>query len=99
MCYMIAVGLPPSAHQRWIERLPQPLRAWPAAYQGLAAQMNHFDVSIVGTAMCSCDLFNRSTDAKVREKYLKKGWSSAKIERAMADRKMANVHTGLHPDL
>jgi len=96
---MIAVGLPKSAQRHWIERLPQPMRAWPAHYEGLAFQMHNFEVFIVGTGMCSCDLFNRRSDENVYEKYRKKDWSKAKIERAVADHRKASLHAGLHPEV
>ena len=96
---MIAVGLPKSTQQKWIERLPQPMRAWRAHYAGLSSQMNNFEVFIVGTSMCSCDLFNRGSDENVYEKYRKKGWSKGKIERAIANRKKSNLHAGLNPEL
>ena len=96
---MIAVGLPKSAQQNWIDRLPQPMRAWPAHYPGLSSHMGDFEVFIVGTVMCSCDLFKRGSDEKLYEKYRKKGWSKVKIERAIANRKKADLHAGLHPQL
>jgi hypothetical protein len=83
------------------------MRAWSAHYETLSSQMRNFEVFIVGTAMCSCDLFNRDSEENVYrgseenvyEKYRKKGWSQAKIERAIANRKKANLHAGLHPEL
>lgn len=96
---MIAVGLPKPAQQKWIDRLPQPMRAWPAHYEGLSAEMHNFPIFIVGTAMCSCDLFNQGADESVFEKYRKKGWSKDKIERAIANRQKSNRHKGLHPEL
>ena len=75
------------------------MRAWPAYYQGLSSETFNFPVVIVGTSMCSCALFSRGSDESVYEKYRRKGWSKAKIERAMANRKKANLHAGIHPEV
>lgn len=99
MCYMIAVGLPKAAHQKWLDKLPQPMRAWPAHYTGLSSRMDNFSIFIVGTGMCSCDLFNRGSNENAVEKYRRKGWSKGKIERAIENRKKSNLHAGLHPEL
>ena len=61
--------------------------------------MSNFPVVIVGTGMCSCDLFNQGSEENVYEKYRKKGWSKGKIERAIENRKKSNRHAGLNPEL
>ena len=96
---MIAVGLPKSAQRKWIDNLPQSMRTWPANYKGLSTAMRAFPVFIVGTSMCSCDLFNKGSDESVLKKYQRKGWSKNKIERAIENRKTSNRHAGLHPEL
>ncbi len=97
MCYMIAVGLSKSSQQEWLDKLPRPMRAWPSQYKGLSSHMGDFEVFIVGTSMCSCDLFNRGSNENLYEKYRKKGWSRTKIERAIANRKKEELYVGLHP--
>lgn len=96
---MIAVGLPISTQQTWIEKLPPPIRTWPANYQGLSSAMSNFPVVIVGASTCSCDLFNHRSDENISQKYRKKGWSRGKIERAVDNRKKSNRHAGLNPEL
>lgn len=96
MCYMIVVGLPKVTQQYWLEKLPPPSHAWPASYAGLSQQMGNFAPFVIGTVMCSCALHNQSSDTSVAERYRKKGWSQSKIERALADRKKADRHAGLH---
>ena len=96
---MIAVGLPKSAQQNCIDKLPKSMRAWPAHYQGLSSEMSDFSVVIVGTSMCSCDLFNQGSTENLFERYRKKGWSKSKIQRAIENQKKSNRHSGLDPEL
>ena len=73
--------------------------------------MAHFDADFHGyvltTGMCSCDLYSSPSDdetpeehtRKLQEKYKEKGWSGAKIQRAINDATAAEKHLrGLRAD-
>lgn len=75
------------------------MRAWAANYKELSSEMSNFPTLVIGTSMCSCDLFNQGSDENVQKKHRRKGWSKSKIERAIENRKKSNRHAGLHPEL
>jgi hypothetical protein len=102
MCYMIVVALPPAAQEKWLARLPSPLRRRPNRYPALPEAMSRWEPVTVVTAQCSCDLFHPPDEAKtrnLRRKYERQGWSAARIERTLASRPPDGFPGSLHPDL
>ncbi len=94
MCYFITLGIHESDAAS-LEKLGQRgLSAWRCENKHIAARFDRDFVGYVLTAgMCSCDLyqdpFSQETSderaMRLQEKYRKKGWSEAKIKRAVAD--------------
>ena len=101
MCYMVVVGIPEEAERKWLPRLPEGLNSWMASYPGLSAHMDGFTPHIIGTSMCSCDLFHPEADPpyQLRKRYRRKGWSESKIDRAMENRRSTEKQNGLREDV
>ena len=99
MCYMISVGLPDSAHEKWIRNLPNSMRILPGRYDGLSEQMNHYSPFVVAQGVCSCRLFVSGSYEATIKKYQRKGWSQSRIERVLAEIQNNRVPFGLHIEL
>ena len=93
MCYFVTVAVPQSAEHQLIGLVPRGLALYrcdnPSIAQHLPAIFRSFFLT---SGMCSCDLFSRAIEAesperrtdRLRKKYAKRQWSTAKIERAIA---------------
>ena len=92
MCYFITIGVP----ERHAHRIRD---AFSRGYQRhetksasvLAAFPPHYTARLVTSGVCSCGLYARprsprsgNREQRLRQKYAKRGWSDAKIERALA---------------
>jgi hypothetical protein len=101
MCYMVVVALPPKMEDACFARLPEGMRHWSADYEELKQSTNGWPLRVVGTSICSCDLYKPRKDYEewFRHKCQKRGWSNAKIDRALAERKDRGFQGGLHPDI
>ncbi|MBW3622116.1 MAG: hypothetical protein KY468_01745 [Armatimonadetes bacterium] len=88
MCYRIVIGLPQAVEEKWLSRLPERMNHWMSSYSGLSERMSHFTPRVVGTSMCSCDLYHGEPDQtqQLRKKYERKGWSEARIIRVLESR-------------
>ena len=100
MCDFITLTLPPRVPSDVAQRLPVGLYVEPCANPSLARHVGERQTLLLTCGMCACGLFveaggghaSRARDEilAARKKYSKRGWSAAKIERAI---------TGLHTSL
>lgn len=109
MCYFVTIGVP----ERHAGRIRE---AFSRGYQldetknasVLAAFPPHCAARLLTSGMCSCDLYARprsplsgDREQRLRRKYAKRGWSEAKIERAIAEagveEQVAMSFSGLAP--
>ena len=109
MCYFITIGVRESAAARLKKSLAG-LRLNPvenhAIRQALPPEYQSFELT---SGMCSCDLYHsgsvsgfRRSAKRLRKQYAKRGWSEAKIERAVAEatsRPTQPEFVGLRPDV
>ncbi len=93
MCYFLTVVIPRSYEATLRQQLPPQLNLdlAPSRNASLAAWLQKDEVAFYLTGgMCSCDLFARAgssvqnQQAALRQKYQAKGWSAAKMERALS---------------
>jgi hypothetical protein len=88
MCYFITLEMPNEYVEEWQEKLPGSISIGPNIYPELQSSIADNDLICITHDGCSCDLFRRSKNTeedKLRNKYKKKGWSNAKIDRALAN--------------
>jgi hypothetical protein len=92
MCYFITLAVP-KRHAAFVaEAAPRGLSVWPWPDRSLQASLPDGYVTFyITNGHCSCDLYRtRRHDASpprdehLRRTYAKRGWSPAKIERAVA---------------
>ena len=98
MCYFITIGLPGDKAEFLEKRIPRGLHIRRIVHHAALQQMGHgFRTYLLMSGGCSCALFNertndshedrqakgRSEQERLRRKYEKLGWSSAKIDRAL----------------
>lgn len=98
MCYLIIIAIPAkmsfTINQFSQSHLEKNMRLVPTLNNSITQffQKNTTAFDLVrGT--CSCDLYTRAGTGqteKLRRKYQNKGWSEAKIQRALADKNMPN---------
>ncbi len=111
MCHYVTVGVPAEKAGYLEQAIPRGLVADPTANHSIARHLpKDYRTYLVTSGMCSCDLFRRPVGPveqeahrkKFHKKYQKRGWSKAKIERAMAQaasKAPAVTFSGLRPDL
>ena len=108
MCYFISIALPESMAASHLSTLPTHVYAEPVEKTILTRELpSGYQTYYLITRMCSCDLFCavRPDDEErrlesLRKKYRKKGWSKAKIERALSDHQTAIAKSqGLRDDI
>jgi hypothetical protein len=101
MCYYITIGLPDNSKLNPNDYLqflvtPQENTSIRIAFG------SEFRFFYISEGYCGCSLYNKphqpEEELKLREKYEKKGWSEAKISRAIAC-KLSNSQAGLRSDL
>jgi hypothetical protein len=109
MCYFITVCIPESFDEYMKEVSSSGMSFWRCENAHIMKNLkNGFQGYVLTTAMCSCDLYsaplsdvelNAETNKRIK-KYKSKGWSKAKIQRAIADAtSVSKTHTiGLRPD-
>ena len=109
MCYFVTIGVP----ERHAGRIRD---TFSRGYQldetknasVLAAFPADYAARLVTSGMCSCDLYARprsplsgDREQRLRRKYARRGWSEAKIERAIAEagveEQVATSFSGLAP--
>jgi hypothetical protein len=94
MCYFITIGIHESKAAYLEEQARPNMSVWRCENSHIMA---HLDADVRGyiltTGMCSCDLYRSpagdDTARGLHKKYEKKGWTEAKIQRAIADATMA----------
>jgi hypothetical protein len=107
MCYFITIGVP----AKLVSALEEFHREYKLTPHGNASIRKAFGAEhkpfTITSGGCSCSLYSQpgeqqgKQEARLRAKYKKKGWSQAKIDRAMANKSHATQYkfNGLHPDL
>jgi|GEM_PF-6733503 len=89
MCFVIAVGLDPSAVAPLESELETPL---PAAPSHIAERFDgHQEVRMLYGGGCCCGFFreplNDAGEQRLRRKYAKRGWNEARIDRVVRDQR------------
>ena len=112
MCYFVTVGVNEDNASWLLDSIPRGMAIYPYANKSITKHLpKSYRTYVITSGMCSCDLFRRSfenspsaeehTD-RLRLKYEKKGWTPAKIQRAI-DQSSATqpleTFVGLCPDL
>jgi len=94
MCYFITIGIPESKAGDLEEQARPGMSAWRCENSHIMAHLDAgFQGYVLTIGMCSCDLYRSPTDdetmedtiRRLQEKYRKKGWTEAKVQRAIAD--------------
>jgi hypothetical protein len=111
MCYFVTVAVPETHAERLENSVPRDLAAHPVMNASIARHLPpKYRSYVLTTGMCSCDLFfsespirhNGAHADKLRQKYEKRGWSKAKIDRALAQaspKRASESTVGLRQDL
>jgi hypothetical protein len=92
MCYFIGIGLPPPAAGRLLEEFGRGYMLSPTSNASIRAGLPaSFHPRLLTSGMCSCDLYHRPgvpspepSPERMRDRYRKRGWSEAKIDRAIS---------------
>src|SRR5271156_4822792 len=92
MCYFIGLGLPSPASGRLIEEFERGYMLPPTSNASIRAGLPaSFQSRLLTSGMCSCDLYRRPgvpspepSPERMRDRYRKRGWSEAKIDRAIS---------------
>lgn len=97
MCYFVTVAVRGDAMPKLLDAVGKPLRAAPVGNRSVLAHLPQgYETFVIvsGPGFCSCELFMAAEDSHrerieaeartYREKHRRMGWSTAKIERAMA---------------
>ena len=116
MCYFITIGLPEDKVDSLEQQVPRGFHIAPIASTSVLQQMEHgFCTYLLMSGGCSCDLFRvppteteesghapkDSKQERLRHKYEKMGWSTAKIDRALSQHRKdgAEPFIGLRGDV
>ena len=88
MCYFIAIAVPQDAADGVGRNIPQGLHVQPVDNPALTRVFGPDRATfIVTSGHCACDLFHaaaaRPRGEQLRRKYERKGWSKAKVDRAI----------------
>lgn len=92
MCYFIGLGLPPAASHRLLGEFGRGYMLPPTSNASVRAGLPaSFESRLLVSGMCSCDLYRRPgvpppgpSPEGMRDRYRKRGWSEAKIDRAIS---------------
>lgn len=103
MCYFITLAVPATHEKLILAHVPRGMHVAPAANPHMIRALPAgFVTRYLMAGGCSCDLFStdQSVDhsfdeAKLRHAYSSRGWSDAKIDRAIAQKRQAQ-HTVAH---
>jgi hypothetical protein len=94
MCYFITIGIHESKGGYLEEQARPEMSAWRCENSQIMAHLHEgFQGYVLTTGMCSCDLYrspagdetSEDTTQRLHNRYKKKGWTEAKIQRAIAD--------------
>lgn len=93
MCYFVTIGVPEKHAHRIREAFSRGYHLDETKNASvLAAFPPNYAARLVTSGMCSCDLYARprsplsgNREQRLRRKYSKRGWSEAKIDRAIAE--------------
>jgi hypothetical protein len=111
MCYFITLAVPQKCAQFVSEATRRGLSVWPWTDRGLLRTLpDEYATFFITSGQCSCDLYapQRSEqvvtrDEHLRRAYAKRGWSEAKIERAVvqsrANKKQLPQFVGYRADV
>jgi hypothetical protein len=110
MCYYITIAVRGSRAALLRESVPRGLTLSAAENRSIARHLpDEYRSFELTAAMCACDLYHRgsagqprSARKRLRKKYVKRGWSESKIERALAEatsRAVRPEFAGLRPDV
>src|SRR5215213_1542275 len=91
MCFFLTVAVPSQHAERIGEAFGRGFQTHPTANASVTAALPAgYAARLVTSGMCSCDLYARPRTADapdpathLRRKYEKRGWSEAKIKRAL----------------
>lgn len=103
MCYFITLALPATYEHLVRTNVPRGMQIGPAGNARLLRALPaDFVTYYLMSGLCSCDLFSVAQpvqqpfdEAKQRAAYSSRGWSDAKIDRALAQKRRAQ-HTVTH---
>lgn len=111
MCYFLTLGVAAKCADVMKNAAPRRYALDLVQNQSVLAQLpSEFQTYVLTSGMCSCGLYNRATKRAAdpgefqRRKYRKKGWSQARIERAItqaakhAEAAERKSFVGLHPE-
>jgi hypothetical protein len=111
MCYFLAAGVPAEHGWRLRDAFTLGYTLVPVTNAAMVAAFpTGYEIRLVTTGTCSCDLYVRpgsagpaDARAHLRRKYAKRGWSDARIaravEQAMKDRPGSAGGSGLRRDV
>jgi hypothetical protein len=93
MCFFLTIAVPAGCAGEFEAAIPRGLAALPCDNRSLQSQLpRDFSTFLLTSGGCSCDLFRRNSvelpspdPERLRKRYEKRGWSAAKIERALKD--------------
>jgi hypothetical protein len=101
MCYYITIGLPENSELNPKDHLQFLVDSQQNTSIRIAFG-SEFKLFYISEGYCGCSLYNKphqsEEELKLRSQYEKKGWSEAKISRAIAC-KLSNTQRGLRSDL
>jgi hypothetical protein len=95
MCFFVTIGIPDGGAADVEESVPRGFALDRVANRSVLAKLPaHYRTYLLTTGGCSCALFSESASrvnvaaedhaTQLRRKYAKRGWSEAKVERAIA---------------
>jgi hypothetical protein len=112
MCFFVTIAVPSQHAEQIGEVFARGFQTRPTANAGVTAVLPAgYAARLITSGMCSCDLYARPRDAGVpdpaahlRRKYEKRGWSEAKIKRALEQvevqpSKTNRATSGFRPDV
>lgn len=112
MCYFLTILTPANAGAALRDMIPRGLELSTQENGSLRGAIgNRYSAGVLTSGGCSCDLYHRAaqagahSEADLIAKFSARGWSQAKIERALRDRSAHSARTsqsaftGLRPDI
>jgi hypothetical protein len=113
MCFFLTIGVPADNASRLEDAIPRGLAVHPVANPSILRMLPAgYRTFVLTSGSCSCDLYRAPTPAigatedhaaKLRRKYARRGWSEAKIQRALAQAAVRpepeEPFVGLRPDV
>ena len=93
MCYFLTLALPSSSVSRLRDEFQRGFVVLPTSNPAIRRALpGSFELRLLTSGMCSCDLYRepgsqfppRPSEDELRARFEKRGWSRAKIERAVS---------------